>query len=89
LTLLRSIFEIDNLIFFPNYLNLLKYIYNFSKGQLLNSSNPRIAVNNISLARTSVYYENASALLVDLLSDYDMRLRPGFGGQYSGAFRFI
>uniref|UniRef100_A0A8R1U1I6 Gamma-aminobutyric acid receptor subunit beta n=1 Tax=Onchocerca volvulus TaxID=6282 RepID=A0A8R1U1I6_ONCVO len=49
-------------------------------GQLLNSNNPRIDVNNISLARTSVYYENASALLVDLLSDYDMRLRPGFGG---------
>ncbi|EFO21538.2 hypothetical protein LOAG_06953 [Loa loa] len=28
----------------------------------------------------SVYYENASALLAALLSDYDIRLRPGFGG---------
>ncbi|TKR75706.1 hypothetical protein L596_016959 [Steinernema carpocapsae] len=25
-------------------------------------------------------YENASALLSTLLSDYDIRLRPGFGG---------
>ncbi|KAL4002467.1 cation transporter family protein [Acanthocheilonema viteae] len=53
-----------------------------SKGQLLNfhSNNQHVTTSNISLARTSTYYENASALLTDLLSDYDMRLRPGFGG---------
>ncbi|MCP9258684.1 Gamma-aminobutyric acid receptor subunit beta-2 [Dirofilaria immitis] len=52
-----------------------------NNGQLLNSNNPHIDVSNTSLTRTSsIYYKNVSALLVDLLNDYDMRLRPGFGG---------
>uniref|UniRef100_A0A8R1EAK8 Uncharacterized protein n=1 Tax=Caenorhabditis japonica TaxID=281687 RepID=A0A8R1EAK8_CAEJA len=30
--------------------------------------------------RSQTMYSNASSLLSDLLSDYDIRLRPGFGG---------
>ncbi|VDM96629.1 unnamed protein product [Thelazia callipaeda] len=48
--------------------------------QLLNAKNSRIPLNNINITRGSVTYENASSLLADLLTNYDMRLRPGFGG---------
>lgn len=33
-----------------------------------------------SPAEISTAYSNASKLLADLLTDYDIRLRPGFGG---------
>jgi hypothetical protein len=32
-------------------------------------------------APNNVSYSNASALLAALLTDYDIRLRPGFGGK--------
>ncbi|WKX98948.1 hypothetical protein Q1695_014096 [Nippostrongylus brasiliensis] len=34
-----------------------------------------------STIRSKSSYSNASALLADLLADYDIRLRPGFGGE--------
>lgn len=34
---------------------------------------------DLDISETSSY-TNASALLADILNDYDIRLRPGFGG---------
>ncbi|VIO90320.1 LOW QUALITY PROTEIN: Uncharacterized protein BM_BM17332 [Brugia malayi] len=66
------------------FYHLILIIFNIffiaSRGQLLNSNSSRVNVSDNSLTRTSAYYKNASALLADLLSDYDIRLRPGFGG---------
>uniref|UniRef100_A0AAF5PRK0 Gamma-aminobutyric acid receptor subunit beta n=1 Tax=Wuchereria bancrofti TaxID=6293 RepID=A0AAF5PRK0_WUCBA len=60
--------------------NITDIFFVISRSQLLNFNSSRINVSDSSLIRTSTYYKNASALLADLLNDYDMRLRPGFGG---------
>uniref|UniRef100_A0A1I7XQK5 Plasmid stabilization protein n=1 Tax=Heterorhabditis bacteriophora TaxID=37862 RepID=A0A1I7XQK5_HETBA len=39
----------------------------------------RHAASANASSRAKNAYSNASALLADLLSDYDIRLRPGFG----------
>lgn len=66
-------------------LTLLLFSFTFTRG-----SDERLEVDRIrgntraqrnSTIRDKTSYSNASALLADLLSDYDIRLRPGFGGE--------
>ncbi|KAL6727493.1 hypothetical protein Aduo_009363 [Ancylostoma duodenale] len=63
---------------------LLLFSFTFTRGSGERPQVDRIRSNARSLrnstARARTTYSNASALLAELLSDYDIRLRPGFGG---------
>uniref|UniRef100_A0A915PX60 Neurotransmitter-gated ion-channel ligand-binding domain-containing protein n=1 Tax=Setaria digitata TaxID=48799 RepID=A0A915PX60_9BILA len=78
----RGGISLRNLLLFIVF-SISNVFFTISTSQLLNFNNSHIATSNSSVTRASIYYDNASALLADLLRDYDMRLRPGFGGQHS------
>ncbi|KAE9417957.1 hypothetical protein Angca_007342 [Angiostrongylus cantonensis] len=69
-------------VFFVSF-TLLLFSFTFTRGanertQMDRLRNNQHSVRNLTAEGTSSY-SNASALLSDLLADYDIRLRPGFG----------
>ncbi|KAK6741184.1 hypothetical protein RB195_009191 [Necator americanus] len=64
---------------------LLLFSFTFTRGAGERPQVDRIrssarSLRNSTATKTRTTYANASALLAELLSDYDIRLRPGFGG---------
>ncbi|KHJ90048.1 hypothetical protein OESDEN_10114 [Oesophagostomum dentatum] len=62
---------------------LLLFSFTFTRGSDEHVDRIRSSVRslkNSTLVRPRTTYSNASALLAELLADYDIRLRPGFGG---------
>ncbi|VDM83815.1 unnamed protein product [Strongylus vulgaris] len=65
---------------------LLLFSFTFTRGSGERTQVDRIrsgarSLRNSTVEKTRTTYANASSLLAELLSDYDIRLRPGFGGK--------
>ncbi|KAK5975052.1 Gamma-aminobutyric acid receptor subunit beta [Trichostrongylus colubriformis] len=65
-------------------ITLLLFSFTFTRGSEEKTQIDRIRGGARSLRNSTTHnrtsYSNASSLLADLLADYDIRLRPGFGG---------